>query len=69
MTDTCVTSSAARMDATGSKTDMRSASTLNNSDMKRGTMTTMDPIMSNLTDIVLPREGAMQEESRLFPMT
>jgi hypothetical protein len=37
--------------------------------MKRGTMTTMVPIMTNLTDSVLPRESAMQEESRPFPMT
>jgi hypothetical protein len=32
---------------------------LNRSDVKRGTMTTMVPIMTNLTDSVLRREGAM----------
>jgi hypothetical protein len=37
--------------------------------MKKGTMTTMVPIMTNLTDSVVLKENAMQEESRLFPMT
>jgi hypothetical protein len=32
-------------------------------------MTNTVPIMTNLNDSVLPKGGAMQEESRLFPMT
>jgi hypothetical protein len=37
--------------------------------VKKGTMTTMVPIMTNLTDSVPSKGGAMLEESRLFPMT
>jgi hypothetical protein len=69
MTETCATSSVAKMHVVGSKTDVRSMSALNMSDVKRWTMTTMVPITTNLTDSVLPREGTMQEESRHFPMT
>jgi hypothetical protein len=69
MTETCVTLSAAKMHVTGLNTDIRSMSALNRSDVKRGTMTTMVPLMTILTDNILPREGAMQEESRPFPMT
>jgi hypothetical protein len=69
MNEICAMSSAAKMHANGSKPSVRSASALNRSDVKRGTMTTMVPIVTNLTDIVLLKEGAMQEESRTFPMT
>jgi hypothetical protein len=62
MNEICAMSSAAKMHANGSKPSVRS-------DVKRGTMTTMVPIVTNLTDIVLLKEGAMQEESRTFPMT
>jgi hypothetical protein len=51
------------------KTGVRSASTLNRSSVKKGTMTIMVLIMTNLTDNVLLKEGVMQEESRLFPST
>jgi hypothetical protein len=54
---------------TGLKTDIRSASAYNKSIMKKGTMTTTVPITTNLTDSVLPKGGAIQEESRLFLMT
>jgi hypothetical protein len=68
MTKTCATSSAAKMHITRSKTCVRSASDLNWSDVKGGTMTTVIPIMTNLIDSVRPREGTMQE-SRPFPTT
>jgi hypothetical protein len=51
------------------KTDVKSVSALNRSDVKRRIMPTMVPIMTNLTDSVLLREGAMQEESGHFPTT
>jgi hypothetical protein len=62
-------SSTTEMHATGLKTGARSPSALNRSKVKKGTMTTTVPIMNNLTDSVLPNEGAMQEEPKLFPMT
>jgi hypothetical protein len=66
MTEICMTSSAAEMHMLGLKTSVRSASALNRSNVKKGTMTTMVPIMTNLIDSILLKEGAMQEESRLF---
>jgi hypothetical protein len=57
------------MHTTGSKISVRSVSALNRSSVKKGTTTTMVPIMTNLTDNVLSKGGAMLEESRLFPMT
>jgi uncharacterized membrane protein len=64
MIETCTTSSAAKVHVIGSKTGVRSMSALNRSNVKGGTMTTMVPIMTNLTDSVLPREGTMQEGVR-----
>jgi hypothetical protein len=69
MTEICVTSSAAEMHVARLKTSARSASTLNTSNVKKGTMTTMVPTTSDLTDSVLLRGGTMQEESKLFPTT
>jgi hypothetical protein len=66
MTETCVTSSMAKMHVVGSKIGVRRVSALNRSNVKRGTMIIMVPIMTKLTDGALPREGAMQEESRPF---
>jgi hypothetical protein len=66
VTETCVTSSVANMDVARSKTGVRSVSALNRSNVKRGTTIFMVPITTNLTDSALPREGAMQEESRHF---
>jgi hypothetical protein len=57
------------MYAARSKTDVKSMSVLNRSSMKKGTVTTMVPITTNLTDNVLPKEGVMQEESRHSPKT
>jgi hypothetical protein len=69
MTEICAMSSAAVMHVTGSKTGVRNASALNRSSVKKGTMTTMVPIMTNLTDSALLNGGTMREESRLFPTT
>jgi hypothetical protein len=57
------------MHAVGSNTGIRGVSASNKSSVKNGTMTTMVRIMTNLTDSVLPKGSAMQEESRLFPTT
>jgi hypothetical protein len=57
------------MHVTRLKTGVRSVSVLNKSNVKRGTMTTMVPIMTNLTDSVLLKEGIMQEESMRSPKT
>jgi hypothetical protein len=69
MTETCATSSVVEMHVAGLKTGTSSASALNRSSIKKGTMTTMVPIMINLTDSALTKEGIVQEESKLFPMT
>jgi hypothetical protein len=69
MIEICATSSVAEMHVTGLKTGVRSTSALNRSNVKKEIVTTMVPIMTNLTDSVLLKEGAMQEELRLFPMT
>jgi hypothetical protein len=69
MTEICVTSSATEMHAAELKTGIKSASTLNRSSVKKWTMTTTTPITINLTDSVLSKEGAMQDESKLFPTT
>jgi hypothetical protein len=64
MTEISVTSFVAEMHMTGSKTGVRSTRVLNRSYVQKGTMITMDPITTNLTDSILPKEGVMQEESR-----
>jgi hypothetical protein len=69
MIETCVMSSAVEMHAAGSNISIKSTSALHRSDVKRGTMTTMVPIMTNPTNSILPRAGPMQEESRPFPTT
>jgi uncharacterized membrane protein len=61
MTEICATSFTVEMHADGLKTSARSVSTLNRSNVKKGTITTTVPIMTNLTDSVLPKEGAMQD--------
>jgi hypothetical protein len=66
MTETYAMLSMAKMHAGGSKIGVRSTSALNRSNVKRGAMIIMIPITSNLTDSTLPRESAMQEESRAF---
>jgi hypothetical protein len=68
MAKICAMSSTAEMHAAGLKIDVRSTSALNRSSVKKGTMTTMVPIRTNLTDSIPPKGGPMQEESRLFPM-
>jgi hypothetical protein len=69
MTETCVVSSVTEMHVVGLKTGARCASTLNRSSVKKGTITITVPITINLTDSALLKEGAMQEESKLFSMT
>jgi hypothetical protein len=69
MIEICMTSSAVEMRAAGSKTSVRSVIVLNWSGAKKGTMTTMVPIITNLTGSVLPKGGVMQEESRRSPKT
>jgi hypothetical protein len=59
MTEICATSSTVEMHTVGLKTGVRSVSALNRSSVKKGTMTTMVPIMTNLTDSVHPKEGTM----------
>jgi hypothetical protein len=56
MTEICVTYSATEMHTVESKTGISSASILNRSSAKKGTMTTMDPIMANITDSILSKE-------------
>jgi hypothetical protein len=69
MTEIYTMSSAAEMHVAGLKTGARSMSTLNRNSVKKGTMTTTVPIRINLTNTVLLKEGATQEESKLFPTT
>jgi hypothetical protein len=69
MTVICATSSAVEMHTSGSKTGVRSMSILNGSNVKKGAMTTMVPITTNITDIILPKEGVMQGELRRSPKT
>jgi hypothetical protein len=57
------------MHVAGLKTDVRSTCALNRSSVKKGTMITTVPIMTNITNSILPKGGTMQEELRLFPMT
>jgi hypothetical protein len=67
ITMTCVMSSAAEMRKVGLRTDVRSTSALIRSDVKRGTMIIMVPIMTNLTNNALPWEDTTQEKSKPFP--
>jgi hypothetical protein len=59
MTEICPTSSTVEMHVARSKSGIGSVSVLNRSGAKKGTMTTMVPIMTNLTDSILSKEGAM----------
>jgi hypothetical protein len=59
----------AEMHVARSKTGIRSVSILNRSSVKKGTMTTMDPIMKNLIDSVHLKDGIMHEVSRHSPKT
>jgi hypothetical protein len=67
ITVACMTSSTVEMHMVKSRTDVRSVSALIRSDVKRGTMIIIVPIMTNLTNNALPSEDAMREESRHFP--
>jgi hypothetical protein len=56
-TEICMTSFAVEMCATRFKIGIRSVSALNRSSMKKGTMTTAVPIMTNLTNSILLNGG------------
>jgi hypothetical protein len=62
MIEICVMSSVVKMHVVGLKTSVSSASALNKSNVKTGTIITMVPNMTNLTDSIPQKEGAMQEE-------
>jgi hypothetical protein len=66
MTQICMTSSAAEMHATGLKTSARSMSALNRSSVKKGTMTTTIPNMTNHTNSVHSRGGGQCRGSQGF---
>jgi hypothetical protein len=66
MTEICAMSSTTEMHVVGLKTGIRSASAMNMSSVKKGTMTTMVSITTNLTDSVLLKGGTLQEESKPF---
>jgi hypothetical protein len=57
------------MHTDGLKTGIRSTSTLNRSSMKKGTMTTIVPIMTNLTDSILPKGAQCRKSQVFFPTT
>jgi hypothetical protein len=57
MTKICTTSSTVEMHTARLKTGAKSASASNRSSLKKGTMTTTVPIMTNLTDSILLKEG------------
>jgi hypothetical protein len=67
MTEICVMSSAVEMHVAGSKTDVKSTSTSNKGSVKKGTMTTMVPITTNLIDSVLPKGAQWRRIQGLFP--
>jgi hypothetical protein len=62
MIEICVMSSVVKMHVVGLKTSVSSASALNKSNVKTWTIITMVPNMTNLTDSIPQKEGAMQEE-------
>jgi hypothetical protein len=67
MIDICATSSVAEIHTTGLKTGVSSASASNKSSVKKGTMITMVPIMTNLTNSVLPKGAHSRRSQSLFP--
>jgi hypothetical protein len=69
MIEICVMSSTIEVHVAGLKIGVRSTSALNKSSVKKWTMITTVPILTNLTESVLSRRGAMQEQSRILPTT
>jgi hypothetical protein len=67
MTENCVMTSTVEMQAAESKTGIRSTSALNRSSVKKWTMITMVPIMTNLTENVLPRGAQCRRSQGTFP--
>jgi hypothetical protein len=66
-TVTCMTSFTIEMPATELKTGGKNETAPNKNDMMRGTMISVAPSMTNLTDSAPLKEGAM--ESKPFPLT
>jgi hypothetical protein len=69
MIEICVMSSAIEVHVAGLKIGVRSTSALKKSSVKKWTMITTVPILTNLTESVLPKRGAMQEQSRILLTT
>jgi hypothetical protein len=67
MTKIFTMSSVAMMHEAGSKTGIRSMSALNRRSVKMRTMTSMVPIMTNLTDSVLPKGACNAGGVKAFP--
>jgi hypothetical protein len=67
MTEIFTTSSATEMHTVRLKPDDRSVSALNWSNVKKATMTTTIPIMTNLTDSVLPKGAQCRRSQGFFP--
>jgi hypothetical protein len=65
MTETCMMSSAIEMHVVKLKTSTESECASSRNDAMRGTLITMVPSMTNLTDNAPLKEGAIQEESKL----
>jgi hypothetical protein len=68
-TATYMTSSIEEMHATESKAGMERGSTTSRNSIMRGTMITMAPTMTNLTNSILLNEVTCQEVSRPIPET
>jgi hypothetical protein len=66
MTEICVMSSMADMHAARSKTSVRGMSVSNRSSVKKWTMITMVPIMTNLTDNILSEGARCRRSQCLF---
>jgi hypothetical protein len=64
----CATSYVAEMHAAGLKNGVRSMSVSNRSSVKKGSMTTMVPIMTNLTDNVLLKGGRIAGGVKVFSL-
>jgi hypothetical protein len=67
MIEICMISSVVEMHMAGLKTGARSTSALDRSSMKKGTMTTMVPITTNLTNNVLPKGAQCKRSQGFFP--
>jgi hypothetical protein len=67
MTEICAMSSVAEMHVAELKIGVRSTRASNRSSVKKWTMITMVPIMTNLTDSVLPKGAQCRRSQGIFP--